>query len=79
MTASRIRLQYIGAIPITLVFPTRQISVAYGDEVDLLPIEADGIAGREDFISAVDQAQATTPTPEPDDEPDANPDSEVTQ
>ena len=77
MTSSRSRLRYVGANPITLVFPTRQITVETGDEVDLLPIEADGLAGREDFQSA--DAPNYAPASDPDldaQDPDTDPDSE---
>ena len=76
MTSSRSRLRYVGATPITLVFPTRQISVVTGDEVDLLPIEADGLAGREDFQPADAPNYAPAPDTEPDSEPVTDPDSE---
>lgn len=74
MTSNKTHLRYIGGLPISLVFPTRTVEVKPGDEVELLPIEVERLAGREDFISAADQAQASTPVSDPD--PDADPDSE---
>lgn len=44
------RLRYIGAIPVTVYFPTgRYFSVSEGDVLDLLPSEADGLTDHPDF------------------------------
>lgn len=74
MTPSRITLRYIGALPLTFVFPTRTITVEPGNEVELLNAEAESLFGREDFESAADQSAASKP--EPDSEPVTDPDSE---
>ena len=74
MTTSRISLRYVGALPLTFVFPTRTVTVEPGNEIELLPVEAESLAGREDFESAADQSAASTPEPDP--EPVTDPDSE---
>lgn len=74
MTTQRSHLRYVGGLPITLVFPTRTVTVDPGDEIELLPIEVEGLQGRADFVSAADQAPASTP--DPDDEPDTDSNSE---
>ena len=75
MTTSRSRLRYVGALPITLVFPNRTISVVTGDEIDLLGSEASSLDGREDFqrADAPNYAPASDHSP---DDPETEPDSE---
>lgn len=75
MTSSRPRLRYVGALPITLVFPNRTISVVSGDEIDLLVSEASSLEGREDFQKADAPNYAPAPDLSPDD-PETEPDSE---